>query len=104
MEVVYALPLEQDVDLSSKWRRERRWRQALAASGILARHPDIDLRVDRLGIWGRPATLDALLREGDRVEIYRPLQVDPKEVRRRARPRKRQLDRLTGSQDARRAC
>ncbi len=55
--------------------------QALHASGLLARH---GLRADglKLGVWGRAQTLDALLRERDRVEIYRPLQVDPKEARR----------------------
>jgi putative ubiquitin-RnfH superfamily antitoxin RatB of RatAB toxin-antitoxin module len=82
VEVVYALPLKQDVILLEV-AAGATVGQALAASGMLARHPDIDVRVERLGVWGRPATLDTLLREGDRVEIYRPLQVDPKEVRRR---------------------
>lgn len=36
----------------------------------------------RLGIWGRLATLETVLRDGDRVELYRPLTVDPKEARR----------------------
>ena len=88
VEVVYALPLKQDV-VSLDVDAGATVGQALAASGMLARHPDIDLRVARLGVWGRPTTLDALLREGDRVEIYRPLQVDPKEVRRRRAARKR---------------
>jgi hypothetical protein len=88
VEVVYALPLKQDV-VSLDVAAGATVGQALAASGMLARHPDIDLRVARLGVWGRSTTLDALLREGDRVEIYRPLQVDPKEVRRRRAARKR---------------
>ena len=87
VEVVYALPLKQDV-VSLDVAAGATVGQALAASGMLARHPDIDLRVARLGVWGRSTTLDALLREGDRVEIYRPLQVDPKEVRRRRAARK----------------
>jgi len=56
---------------------------ALRASGVLERHPDIDLARQAVGIWGRVCALDAPLKEGDRVEIYRPLQVDPKEARRR---------------------
>lgn len=67
-----------------------RLEDALRASGVLERHPDIDLAVQRVGIWGRVQPLDALLRERDRVEIYRPLQVDPKEARRQ-RYRKHRL-------------
>ena len=54
---------------------------ALAASGMLGRH---GLRQDglRVGIWGSPCAADAPLREQDRVEIYRPLQVDPMQARR----------------------
>jgi putative ubiquitin-RnfH superfamily antitoxin RatB of RatAB toxin-antitoxin module len=56
--------------------------EAVHASGLLQRHPGIDLGVLRTGIWGRLKPLDAPLRERDRVEIYRPLLVDPKEARR----------------------
>lgn len=56
--------------------------EAIQASGLLQRHPGIDLAVLRTGIWGKVRPLDAPLRERDRVEIYRPLQVDPKEARR----------------------
>lgn len=55
---------------------------ALRASGVLARHPEIDLAAPAVGIWGRHAALDQPLRPHDRVEIYRPLAVDPKEARR----------------------
>ena len=88
VEVVYALPLKQDV-VSLDVAAGATVGEALAASGMLARHPDIDLRVARLGVWGRSTTLEALLREGDRVEIYRPLRVDPKDVRRRRAGRRR---------------
>jgi putative ubiquitin-RnfH superfamily antitoxin RatB of RatAB toxin-antitoxin module len=67
-----------------------RLEDALRASGVLERHPDIDLAVQRVGIWGRFQPLDAPLRDRDRVEIYRPLQVDPKEARRQ-RYRKHRL-------------
>jgi hypothetical protein len=55
---------------------------AILASGILQRHPGIDLTVQRVGVWGRLKPLEAILRDQDRVEIYRPLQVDPKQARR----------------------
>lgn len=55
---------------------------ALDASGLLARHPDIDLATQSVGVWGKLRSLDEALRDGDRVEIYRPLKVDPKEARR----------------------
>lgn len=55
---------------------------AIRASGVLDRHAGLDLSRSKLGIWGRVQPADAPLRERDRVEIYRPLQVDPKEARR----------------------
>jgi putative ubiquitin-RnfH superfamily antitoxin RatB of RatAB toxin-antitoxin module len=82
IEVVYALPLRQDV-ISLELAEGATVGQALAASGMQARHPLLDLRLVRVGVWGRPAALDARLSDGDRVEIYRPLQADPKELRRR---------------------
>ena len=63
---------------------------ALQASGLLLRHPGLALDPSMVGVWGRRAALDAALRDGDRVEIYRPLMVDPKEARRlRAREQRR---------------
>jgi uncharacterized protein len=62
-------------------------RDAIDASGLLARHPEIDLGraadEQRIGVFARLVALDAVLAEGDRVELYRPLAVDPKEARRR---------------------
>lgn len=55
---------------------------ALRTSGMLERHPAIDLAVQKVGIWGRVLPPDTRLRERDRVEVYRPLTVDPKEARR----------------------
>lgn len=63
---------------------------AVDASGLLTLEPDVQPESARIGIWNRLCRLDTRLREGDRVEIYRPLQVDPKEARRiRADLRKR---------------
>ena len=56
--------------------------EALARSGMLQRHPEIDLATQRVGIWGSLRALDDVLRDRDRVEVYRPLAVDPKEARR----------------------
>jgi hypothetical protein len=72
-----------------------RLQDALAASGLPARHglaPE-DLRT---GIWGRPQPLDATLRDRDRVEIYRPLRVDPKEARRLRYRQRRQKESSSG--------
>jgi putative ubiquitin-RnfH superfamily antitoxin RatB of RatAB toxin-antitoxin module len=68
-------------------------RRALHASGLLQRHPQLDTDDVCAGIWGRRQPLDTRLRDLDRVEVYRPLRVDPKEARRQRyrgqRPAKR---------------
>jgi putative ubiquitin-RnfH superfamily antitoxin RatB of RatAB toxin-antitoxin module len=56
-------------------------RDALDASGIDV--PGLDLATCPVGVFGKKKTLDTVLREGDRVEIYRPLVADPKDARRR---------------------
>jgi putative ubiquitin-RnfH superfamily antitoxin RatB of RatAB toxin-antitoxin module len=57
--------------------------QAIRASGVLARFPEIDLAACRVGVFSERCPLDRPLRAGERVEIYRSLIVDPKEARRR---------------------
>jgi uncharacterized protein len=56
--------------------------QALAASGLAEQFPELDLRHVDAGVWGRKAARELALRTGDRVEVYRPLRVDPKVARR----------------------
>lgn len=56
---------------------------AVTLSGLLREVPEIDLTSCRVGVYGKLKALDAVLRDGDRVEIYRPLVADPKESRRR---------------------
>jgi putative ubiquitin-RnfH superfamily antitoxin RatB of RatAB toxin-antitoxin module len=56
---------------------------AVRRSGLLDAFPEIDADTLRLGVFGKAVTADRVLREHDRVEIYRPLLADPKEVRRR---------------------
>jgi uncharacterized protein len=58
-------------------------RQAIERSGVLAEFPEINLGRNRVGIYGKLVALDARLGEGDRVEILRPLAVEPTAVRRR---------------------
>jgi len=57
--------------------------QAIRHSGILSRFPEIDLKTQKVGIFGKLVKLDAVVKEGDRVEIYRAIIADPKTVRRR---------------------
>jgi len=57
--------------------------QAIRHSGILKRFPEIDLEQQKVGIFGKLVKLDAPVKEGDRIEIYRPIIADPKTVRRR---------------------
>lgn len=58
-------------------------REAIDRSGVLARFPEIDLGLNKVGIYGKLARLDQGLAEGDRVEIYRPLIADPNEQRKK---------------------
>ena len=57
--------------------------QAIALSGVLQEAPEVDLSIMQVGIYAKKKTLDTVLRERDRVEIYRPLIADPKNARRR---------------------
>lgn len=58
-------------------------KQAIERSGILKSFPTIDLEAQKVGIFGKLVKLDAALRAGDRVEIYRPITCDPQTVPRR---------------------
>ena len=81
IEVAYAKPSEQVIltlDIADGSTIEA----AIIESGILQRFPEIDLANNRVGIFGRLCKLDQTIKAGDRVEIYRPLLVDPKEMRR----------------------
>ena len=87
-EVAYALP-DRQVLLELEVKEGTTIRQVIERSGILQRYPGIQLARGGVGIFGRRVELDAPLRDGDRVEIYRPLIADPREARRRRvkRPR-----------------
>ncbi len=82
IEVVYALPAEQTL-LKKAVPAGTTVMEGIQASGLLDKFPDLDLSTHKLGIFGKLTKPDAVLRDKDRIEIYRPLIADPKEVRRR---------------------
>lgn len=82
VEIAYALPGEQLI-LRLEVPAGTTLQDAVRRSGMLERFPQIDPARDRVGIFSRPAQWTEVLHEGDRIEIYRPLVVDPKEARRR---------------------
>ncbi len=81
VEVAYARPDKQRI-IPLEVPEGTTVREAIEASGILEEFPEIDLSRNKVGIFGRLTKPDTVLREGDRVEIYRPLIADPKAVRR----------------------
>jgi putative ubiquitin-RnfH superfamily antitoxin RatB of RatAB toxin-antitoxin module len=81
VEVAYAEPAQQFLQMVVVAANAKA-QDAIEASGVLVQFPQIDLGVCRIGVWSRVVAADTPLHDGDRVEIYRPLQVDPKEVRR----------------------
>jgi len=81
IEVVYALPHEQTL-LQVQVPQNCTLADAVKASGILEKYPEIDLAKNKLGIFGKLSKADTILRDRDRIEIYRPLIADPKEIRR----------------------
>jgi putative ubiquitin-RnfH superfamily antitoxin RatB of RatAB toxin-antitoxin module len=80
VEVAYAKPEEQ-VILSLEVPAGTTLRQAVEQSGILERFREIDTQTMKTGIFGKLKKTDQVLQAGDRVEIYRPLIADPKQVR-----------------------
>lgn len=83
IEVCYALPTRQEI-VRLQLSEGCTVSQAIEASGLLQKYPDISLDQDnKVGVFGKLVKLDTVLRDKDRVEIYRPLIADPKEVRRK---------------------
>lgn len=98
IEVVYGTPTEQELlmlDVEEGVTIE----QAIALSGILLSFTEIDLKVNKVGIWNRTAKLTDIVKDLDRIEIYRPLIADPKEVRKRRAEKAKEegrADKITG--------
>lgn len=81
VEVAYALPEKQYLQ-RVKLDEGATVEEAIRASGLLELRSDIDLSKNKVGIYSRPVKLAEVVSDGDRVEIYRPLIADPKELRR----------------------
>ncbi len=82
--VVYAVPARQ-VWLNIDVPEGATVRAAIEKSGILNQFPEIDLETQKIGIFSKATTLDTVVEEGARIEIYRPITADPKTVKRRAK-------------------
>ncbi len=82
VEVCYATP-ERQILLSLTVPAGTSIRQAIERSGMVGQHPEIDLSTQSVGIFGKIQALDTPVAEGDRIEIYRALTVDPKLARQR---------------------
>ncbi|WP_394173936.1 RnfH family protein [Thalassotalea litorea] len=98
VEVVYALPHKQTL-LSLHVEENSTLEQAIVASGVLQLYPEIELKKNKVGVWNKAAKLTDRLEDGDRIEIYRPLIADPKEVRKRRAEKAKQegrADKVTG--------
>ena len=80
VEVVYALP-DRQVILALQVLADANIVDVIEQSGLLEQFPEIDLGKNKVGVFGKLGKLTDTLHAGDRVEIYRPLIADPKEVR-----------------------
>jgi len=99
VEVAYALPQKQEV-LSLKVRSGALVSEAIEQSGILRDFPEIDLASAKVGIYSKQVKLDAVLRDKDRIEIYRPLLADPKEIRRKRAAEGKEMKKEAGDAEA----
>lgn len=98
IEVAFALPDRQTL-LEVSIVKGTTVKDAVVQSGIMQRYPEIDLEVNAVGIWNRTCKLTDVPREGDRIEVYRPLIADPKDVRRRRAEKAKEegrADKVTG--------
>jgi uncharacterized protein len=82
IEIAYALPRQQFL-IKERVREGSTIAEALAQSEIHQLVPHIEITDGKVGVFGKLAKMNQVLRAGDRIEIYRPLVNDPKEARRR---------------------
>lgn len=87
VEVVYAKPEKQTL-LTVSLSENRTVAEAIVQSGILAQFSELKLEALNVGIFSTPCALDRIVKNGDRIEIYRPLQHDPKDARRQRATKK----------------
>lgn len=98
IEVAFALPKKQTI-IEVAVAENTTVQEAIESSGILTEYPEIDLKKNKAGIWGRVVKMRDTLRDGDRIEIYRPLIADPKEIRKRRAEKAKEegrADKVTG--------
>ncbi len=95
VEVVFALADRQEL-IAVTIPADSTVRDAIEASAIASRFPDQDLSSGPVGIWGRRVERDHRLKDGDRVELYRPLKIDPREARRQLAAEGRSMGRRDG--------
>jgi putative ubiquitin-RnfH superfamily antitoxin RatB of RatAB toxin-antitoxin module len=82
IEIAYALPDRQKI-FSLSVEEGTIIEKAIELSGVLQEFPEIDLAKQKVGVFSKPKELTDTVKPGDRIEIYRPLLIDPKERRRR---------------------
>ena len=98
IELVYGTPSKQEL-MSLAVEQGTTVEEAIIASGLLTMFDEIDLKVNKVGIWNHTVKLNTELNDLDRIEIYRPLIADPKEVRKRRAEKAKEegrADKVTG--------
>ncbi|MCW8090228.1 RnfH family protein [Alteromonas sp. ASW11-130] len=98
VEVAYALPDRQSI-VEVSIAKGATVEEVIKLSNIQTLYPEIDLNQQKIGVWSRVAKLQDEVKDGDRIEIYRPLIADPKEVRKRRAEKAKQegrADKVTG--------
>ena len=99
IEVVYALPQKQEM-FTVKLPEGATVREAVEACGVLQKYPEIDLTKNKVGVFAKLIKPDAPLRNRDRVEIYRPLIADPKQVRKQRAAEGKIMKKGAGEQES----
>ena len=99
VEVCYAMSNKQEL-VRIRLPQGATLQQGLDASGLLGKYPEIDVKKNKFGIWNKLSKLDAALRDKDRIEIYRPLIADPKEVRKQRAAEGKVMKKGAGDTDA----
>jgi putative ubiquitin-RnfH superfamily antitoxin RatB of RatAB toxin-antitoxin module len=99
VEVCYAMSNKQEL-VRVRLQQGATLLQGLDASGLLGKYPEIDVKKNKFGIWNKLSKLDAVLRDKDRIEIYRPLIADPKEVRKQRAAEGKVMKKGAGDADA----
>lgn len=98
VEVAYALP-DRQVIVKLSVAADANIEDVIRASGLLEHFPDIDLDRNKVGVFGKLGKLTDKLHAGDRVEIYRPLIADPKEVRKKRAAEGKVMKKGAGARD-----